>query len=332
MEDGTDVDTLNEGLFPSNIGDTHEFVVRDLSNNTHTVSMISAEVTSTPVPVVTTINTGSGDVGYILFNDHIGTSEAALVDAINILSAASISDLVLDLRYNGGGYLAIAAQLSYMIAGPGPTINEAFETQVFNDKYPTTNPVTGEDIVPIPFIDQTIGFDPLTQPGEPLPTLDLSRVFVLTGSGTCSASESIINGLLGVDVEVIQIGSTTCGKPYGFYPQDNCGTTYMTIQFRGENAKGFGEYPDGYAPDNASGYGEKIPGCSVRDDFSQPLGDPNEERLAAALNYRVTGPTSCPTPSGASPGSGVRSITDSLPESDGFMPKSLWRQSRIIDR
>ena len=58
---------------------------------------------------------------------------------------------------------------------------------------------------------------------------------------TCSASESIINGLRGVNVQVIQIGSTTCGKPYGFYPEDNCGTTYFSIQFKGVNAAGFGE-------------------------------------------------------------------------------------------
>ncbi|MDZ7769432.1 MAG: hypothetical protein U5K38_10330 [Woeseiaceae bacterium] len=66
--------------------------------------------------------------------------------------------------------------------------------------------------------------------GQALPTLDLPRVFVLTGPGTCSASESIINGLRGVDVDVVQVGSTTCGKPYGFYPTGNCGTTYFTIQ------------------------------------------------------------------------------------------------------
>ncbi len=68
-------------------------------------------------------------------------------------------------------------------------------------------------------------------------------MFVLTGPNTCSASESIINALQGVDVEVIQIGSTTCGKPYGFYPQDNCGTTYFSVEFKGVNAKGFGDYP-----------------------------------------------------------------------------------------
>ena len=50
-----------------------------------------------------------------------------------------------------------------------------------------------------------------------------------------SLLQSIINALRGIDVQVIQIGSTTCGKPYGFYPQDNCGTTYFSIQFRGLN-------------------------------------------------------------------------------------------------
>ena len=60
---------------------------------------------------------------------------------------------------------------------------------------------------------------------------------VLTGPDTCSASESVINGLRGVDVEVNLIGGPTCGKPYGFYPQDNCGTTYFAIQFQGVNAR-----------------------------------------------------------------------------------------------
>ncbi len=62
-----------------------------------------------------------------------------------------------------------------------------------------------------------------------------------------------MNGLRGVNVQVIQIGTTTCGKPYGFYPQDNCGTTYFSIEFRGVNAQGFGDYPDGFSPSNSVG-------------------------------------------------------------------------------
>ena len=96
----------------------------------------------------------------------------------------------------------------------------------------------------------------------------------MTGGMTCSASESIINGLRGVNVQVIQIGSTTCGKPYGFYPEDNCGTTYFSVQFKGVNAAGFGDYTDGFAPNNRTAAGgERLPGCSVRDDFGFALGN-----------------------------------------------------------
>ena len=54
-------------------------------------------------------------------------------------------------------------------------------------------------------------------------------------------------------MQVILIGGTTCGKPYGFYPQDNCGTTYFSIEFKGVNNQGFGDYPDGFSPANATG-------------------------------------------------------------------------------
>jgi hypothetical protein len=73
-------------------------------------------------------------------------------------------------------------------------------------------------------------------------------------------------------VQVYLIGSTTCGKPYGFYPTDTCGTTYFSIQFRGENDAGFGDYSDGFSPANAgSNAGTLVAGCSVADDFSHEL-------------------------------------------------------------
>src|SRR5207302_10245882 len=131
-------------------------------------------------------------------------------------------------------------------------------------------------------------------PGQALPSLGLTRVFVLTGPGTCSASESVINSLQGVDVQVIQIGSHTCGKPYGFYPADNCGTTYFSIQFKGVNAKGFGDYPDGFVPNGTGVAG--VTGCQVADDFDHPLGDPAEARLAAAPQYVPGQP--CPPATG----------------------------------
>jgi C-terminal processing protease CtpA/Prc len=334
--DGVDVDTvtqtgvnaLNAALFPSVVGETHTFTVQDPgSESSRSISMTSAAVESSPVQNVHVLETPTGRVGYVLFNDHIATAEVALIDAVNLLNAGEgIDDLVIDIRYNGGGFLDLASELAYMIAGPSTTAQRTFELTEFNDKHPVKDPISGRTISPTPFYDTTLG-PPFSAPADqPLPTLNLPRVFVLTGSSTCSASEAIMNGLRGVDVEVIQIGSTTCGKPYGFYPTDNCGTTYFTIQFRGVNDKGFGDYSDGFSPANAEApAGVLLPGCTVADDFTAELGDDNEPRLAAALTYRDT--QTCPEAPALAAGAQAKSAAKQY---DGILPKSPWLTNRIM--
>ncbi len=314
---GTDVNTLNGGLFPAATGETHTFSILDLGQTTpRTVTLTSADVTGTPVQAVQAIPTAAGAVGYFLFNDHVAPAEAALMAAVSQLAGAGVTDLVVDMRYNGGGYLDIASELAYMVAGSAATAGKTFELSTFNDKWTTVNPVTGRPIAPLPFHATALGFSATA--GQALPALDLRRVFVLTGPSTCSASEAVMNGLAGIDVQVIQIGSTTCGKPYGFYPADNCGTTYFAIQMKGVNAKGFGDYGDGFTP------GALLPGCSVADDFTHALGDPAEARLAAALAYRATG--ACPAPTGfAKPALALSAV-------DGRAPKSPWQENRILLR
>ena len=294
------VDTLNAGLFPDTAGEAHTFMVRSTAGGTRTVIITSANVTHQPVPLVTTFNTTSGQVGYIQFNDHIATAETPLRNAISLLDNANVTDLILDLRYNGGGYLDLASELAYMVGNTTLTSGRTFEKIVFNDKHPSRNPVTGENLTPTPFHSTTQGWPGQAPSGQPLPSLNLNSVYIITGPGTCSASESIINALRGVNVTVYLIGSTTCGKPYGFYPTDNCGTTYFTIQFRGENAANFGDYTDGFSPANTSGVrGTPVPGCSVADDFAHALGDPTEGRIAAALNFRASNNQTCPAASGS---------------------------------
>ena len=292
VENGTDTTTLNAGLFPATSGERHEFLVRDLgASEPRTVSMTSALITQDPVQNVKVIATDSGNVGYMLFNAHLAPSELELIEAVETLAGANVVDLVLDLRYNGGGYLDIANELAFMIAGSAQAEGKVFSEVQFNDKHPSTNPVTGASLEPELFHTSARGFS--ASQGAVLPTLNLQRVFVLTGPGTCSASESIINGLRGIDVDVVQIGASTCGKPYGFYAFDNCGTTYFSIQFRGTNAKGFGDYTDGFSPTNEPSSGTPLPGCFVRDDFDHALGDPLEDRLNTALAYRDNG--DCPS-------------------------------------
>ncbi|MET0542250.1 MAG: S41 family peptidase [Variovorax sp.] len=273
---GTDVARINAGLAPA-AGEAHGFKLGALDGSTRSVTLTAANVASTPVQNVKTIATASGAVGYLQFNDHNEPAEAQLIAAVNQLKTANIVDLVLDMRYNGGGLLAIASELAYMVASPSQTQGKTFERLQFNSKNPfglTQSQAT------VPFYDSTGGF--VLPAGQPLPQLGLSRLTVLAGPDTCSASESVVNALRGVGVGVTLVGGTTCGKPYGFFAQDNCGTTYFAIQFQGMNQQGFGDYGDGFAPT-----------CAVADDFAHALGDPAEARLAAALALRSGG--ACPT-------------------------------------
>lgn len=268
------IDVLNAGLFPQSAGASHRFTFNRNNGSTYTASFAARSLSVQPVQNVKVIDTPTGKVGYLLFNDHNAVAEGQLIAAINTLKAANVNDVVLDMRYNGGGYLALASELAYMIAGPGPTTGKVFERVIYNDKATPQQPLG--------FLASAAGLPApasvATTAGTVLPHLGLRRVTMLTSPGTCSASESVINGLRGVDVEVNLIGGETCGKPYGFTPQDNCGTTYFAVQFQGVNAKGFGDYADGFQPT-----------CRVSDDLSRPLGDTQEGMLSAALSYRSNG-------------------------------------------
>jgi C-terminal processing protease CtpA/Prc len=309
-----ELETLNNGLFPDTDGETHTFVVQDPgSSQTREVTITSASVARAPVIDTRVIDENGTKVGYIVFNTFSPfASERAIVDAMQTLADEQVEELVLDLRYNGGGLLAVASQLSYMIAGPAFTDGKYFEQLEFNEDAGQFNPVTGRVNNPTPFYTTTQGFSTTT--GSPLPLLDsVNRVFILSTDGTCSASEATINGLRGIGFPVVLIGDITCGKPYGFYPTDNCGETYYTIQFRGVNFEGFGDYADGFVPDdNDFAFGARVPGCTVADDLDFAFGDRSEPLLSAALTYIGTG--ACPVSAGAT---SVNQSIELSPKDDG---------------
>ena len=127
------------------------------------------------------------------------------------------------------------------------------------------------------------------------------------------------------------IGSTTCGKPYGFYPTDKCGTTYFSIQFRGENAANFGDYTDGFSPANQPApQGTPVPGCSVADDFDSPLGDMTEGRIAAALSFRASNNQVCPAASGLSEPRLSKASFATQENRDLWVSKPAARLNRIV--
>ena len=303
------VTVINEGAFSPRSGTTYTFVFETLTGQQQTVALTAGTVTKVPVQNVKVIPTAGGNVGYLTFNDHIAPAEGQLVAAFEQLRAQNVQDLVLDLRYNGGGFIYLAAQVGYMIAGSQRSANRVFERLRFNDKRTADN---NDPENSFPFINVTVA--PFPNSGvarnQPLPQLNLARVFILTSPGSCSASESIINALEGIDVQVIRIGGTTCGKPFGFTAKDNCGISYFPIEFQGVNDKGFGDFADGFAPR-----------CSVADDFSRPLGDPAEGMLAAALTFRQTG--ACPTAS---------SVRPQAAATNGALVRAKVRENKFLHR
>lgn len=254
-------------LYPSYKGISHYFEIYDArSGETKQVQLVSEDVIKKPVPFSTILMNNNKKVGYLLFNEHIATASSQLMTAVKQFQTANIDDLVLDLRYNSGGFVYVADELASMLAGKA-AFNQIFTALQYNDKHPERSYAY--------FFEKTAYED-----NSLLPFLALKRVFVLTSNMTCSASEAIINGLSPF-VEVVRVGSTTCGKPYGFSQENNCGTAYFAINFQGINSIGQSVPVAGYAPT-----------CAANDDLNNPLGNPMESMLSTALYYQQHG--ACP--------------------------------------
>ena len=309
---GTDVDALNAAIAPEREGAQHSFKLRATDGTERTVALTSASITRDPVPTLNAFNVGTKRVGYMLFNEHIATAEYWLTSTMELFQSIGITDLVIDMRYNGGGLLDVASELAYMVSSSAATQGKTFERLQYNNKNPFH--LTPEE-AKLPFQATALGYS--VSPGYALPQLGLSHVTVLSGPDTCSASESVVNSLRGIGVTVDLVGGGTCGKPYGFIPQDNCGTTYYAIQFQGVNDKGFGDYSDGFAPT-----------CAVVDDFTHQLGDPKEARLAVALH--LLGGGICPTPPSASKADVAMRKAEA--ERVPYLVRSPLRENRVLRR
>lgn len=281
----TSIQTIvNQALSPSSAVNT-TFLIRPVgSASTRTVTLTAANVVLPQAEHKVVTDSQGVKWGYLLFNAHIDSAEAPLLAAMSAFQSQAIDQLVLDLRYNGGGYLAMASAVSYAVAGSARTQNKTFETLRHNDKRSAENQS-------MPFYSTGLNSS------APFATLNLSKVYVLTTADTCSASESIINGLRGVNVEVVQIGSTTCGKPYGFVPQDNCGITYAAMEFEGVNDKGQGGFSDGF-----------VPQCAVSDDLSFQLGVTTEPMFATAIARHRGQPCTSPSASSALASNNLRGM------------------------
>ncbi len=232
-----------------------------------TLTLIAAIYKLVPVTNQAVLTTPTGRrVGYLAVKDMISQATQPVADALAGFGVAGVTELVLDLRYNGGGLVTVGRDIASLIAGSRGS-GRSYAALRYNDKQAAAR-------------NASYFF------GNPAQSLNLQRVYILVGERTCSASEQLASGLRPV-VEVVLVGDTTCGKPVGFLPHDDgCGRTYSVVNFESVNALGEGRYFDGLRPH-----------CAVAEDWTQPLGVASEPLLATALS--LADGASCVAPSAA---------------------------------
>jgi C-terminal processing protease CtpA/Prc len=255
---------MNEALGPSEPGITRKFT---LTRGTNSLELtITKDTYALSYVLAQQLHEQNGrKIGYVNFYSFADPGVVPWRNALDNLIAQGAQDLIVDLRFNGGGLISTAAQIGSALGeqslGSQPMTQLTFNAQKANAN--TT----------FPFRDDARAgrFDNLVW---------------LTGGNTCSASEALI---LGIDAyrTATRIGGTTCGKPVGFTPERYNQKAFSIVTFRLENPNGQTDYFDGLAPD-----------CEVTESGAGELGQPSDPLTAAALAFLATG--SCPAASGAS--------------------------------
>ena len=241
---------------PEQVGYALDFTWHSQGGGEKSARLAKALVTIPTVSQTATIDSASRRVGYLHFRNFVQPSVAALDTAFTQLRDAGANELVLDLRYNGGGLVSVAQHLAGLISGP-PTVGQVFVQFTHNAKQTSRN--------------TSYKFEAKPQ------ALAVSRLVVISTRGTASASEAIINGLRPyMDVKVV--GDTTYGKPVGQYGFDFCDKVLYPVAFLVTNSRGQADYFGGIPAD-----------CAAPDDVDHPLASPGEASLSEALYVLRTG-------------------------------------------
>ncbi|MGB5250843.1 MAG: S41 family peptidase [Gammaproteobacteria bacterium] len=269
---------FSASLGPNEVGVTVELSWQNVAGEEFTDVFEKAVVTIPPVSAVEVLDTVTGPIGYLLFRNFVEPAVADLDAAFATLGAAGVDELVVDLRYNGGGLLSVSEVLANLIGG------EITQNQVqYSLEYNANNS----------FRNQTVLFR------DRLRALDLQRVFFIVTGASASASELVINALRPY-LQVVLIGADTFGKPVGQLGYNFCEKTLRPISFRLTNAQGESDYFDGFVPD-----------CPANDDLDRLLGDPAEASLSEVLHFLENG--RCSVPAAASMKAAPEPSEDSAP-------------------
>lgn len=257
------------------------------------VQLTATTKTAPPILKVRAYEVDGKNVGYILYNYFPGTDEhhKELNARILQLKNTGIKELILDLRYNGGGSVYNASLLASMLVKK-EHIGQVFDRREYN-KALTAELSTNDDLLFDKITDKILDVETMKKELEKIYSLELDRIFILTSNRTASASELLINGLSPY-MQVVLIGSQTYGKYVGsatilkdvdeqrtVNPNHKWALNPIIMKFF--NAKGVGNYKDGFKPNYHR---------EEHDVFPQylPLGDSKEFMLKTALDI-ISGKT-----------------------------------------
>jgi C-terminal processing protease CtpA/Prc len=259
----------NEGIgafFDAN--DTVDFEVRPVTGDVFlTGGITKAVVTIPPVPQWEVIDVGGGrNVGYMELSTFISTADPIFDDVFQAFKDASVDNVIIDLRYNGGGLVSTAELLGDYLGGLVAQ-NLIFSSTEFNADRAAQNNASE-------FFELR---------GN---SINLSQLVVIASRGTASASELVTNGMI-PHVDVAIVGDRTFGKPVGQIGLEFCDKIMRPTAFKLANALGDGDYFDGLPVD-----------CAAADDLSVAIGDPLDPNMIAAMTYLDTG--ACPVASSSS--------------------------------
>jgi C-terminal processing protease CtpA/Prc len=250
--------------------------------NGKSVSLTKTTLEENPILINKVINTNGHKIGYLMYNGFYADYDARLNEAFGELKAQGVTDLVLDLRYNGGGSVRTATRLASLITGQFD--GKIFSKRQYNIKLMASMSTDELETLNDRFVNNI--------DGTALNSLNLSKVYILTTDNTASASELVINGLKPY-INVVQIGETTIGKNVGSFTVYDSETLTKTkvnpnhkyamqpLVLKIANSEDFGDYTSGLTPTYLQQ--EFVTSYGV-------LGETNEPFLATAIS-KITGVT-----------------------------------------
>ncbi|MGV3684893.1 MAG: S41 family peptidase [Daejeonella sp.] len=275
-------------------------------NSTQDFTITRTTYSNNPIFASKIINTATKKVGYIVYNSFTTNSPAKLREEIGKLASEGATELIVDLRYNGGGSVSTADVFTNLLAPAsvtGQVMYKTYWTKTMQDgkaNILSNKPYLDENGKLLPFtggvngvyatyadINYKIQLNSNTDPTKNFNveifikdgSAQFNNIYFLVLGGTASASELLINNLKGVMANNVKlIGQKTYGKPVGFFAIGIDKLDLYIPQFETKNQKDQGGYYDGMEVD-----------YSISDDVTKDFGDPTEKLLAAALNHSELG-------------------------------------------